>query len=252
MEKKPNMTRDEINKVIDLTKNTIEDMAKEPGFKLTEEQQKKIKSQLDKYDPRGLLNKVGNKFGVKDLDKVINKTDLDSGLKNIESIINKIRRANPSVSQKEAEEIVSEVKSTISEVKAVEPDAIKTNEKEVLEQLPEAIKAEGLATVKAAAGYLPFIDKSTLKLEERTGKGGRLLKPKYKVVKPKVITKHKTIFDKLPAYKAETVAKVAGRVFNGGAPKSSDSNEGCGRLRMAGNETKSSVLDRLRARMAAN
>jgi hypothetical protein len=83
-----------------------------------------------------------------------------------------------------------------------------------LKHLPEIIKKEGVAKVDKAAGYLPYLDKSSMKTEERSGKGGRVLAPKIRFMKPPIINKYKEILSKLPAYDAKAVGEVGGAFFN--------------------------------------
>ena len=246
-DKKPNMTTSEIEKLIDTTKETIKDITFSDGFKLDKTQKDKILKGLETFDPRNIIKKIGNKYGVKDLDKIVKNVDLDKGLETLEQIIQEIRRVNPNISHSEAKDIVLDIKNTVEEVKKVEPEAIKNSEEEIIKKLPETIKAEGYAKVKAAAGYLPFIDKTTISTTSRTGKGGRILKPKIKVIKPKIISQHKEIFNKLKEYKPEYVGEVAGRIFNSGEIK--ETPKECGRLRLAGENETQKVLARLKARM---
>ena len=60
-----------------------------------------------------------------------------------------------------------------------------------------------------------------------------------------MISKHKDVFEGLPAYKAETVGEVAGRIFNSGRIGNGilgthgangvkeDEKEGCGRMKIS-------------------
>ena len=115
---------------------------------------------------------------------------------------------------------------------------IKNNVDKVLKHLPDLIKKEGVAKVDKAAGYLPFLDGSTMKTEEREGKGGRVLAPKIRFMKPLIINKHKDVFSKLPAYDAKAVGEVGGALFS--APKKSGeittpaAKVGSGRVALAG------------------
>ena len=82
-------------------------------------------------------------------------------------------------------------------------------------KLPSLVKSEGVEKVQKAAGYLPFIDGSTMTTTEREGKGGRALAPKIRFKKPLFVTKQRELFKKLgvPDYDAEVVGKVGGALF---------------------------------------
>ena len=201
LDKKPSATPNEIRKIIDETKNVI--------INLTPEDKKKdVESKLKNISVNKMIEKLGEKFNVKDLPKIVN-----SASNKADELIKKIQAANPNLQLKEIEELVNMIKNITTEVPPENAGTLKT----VYSNLPKLIQSVGYAKAKAAAGYLPYIDPSTLTKEDRTGKGGRALKPKFKVTKPKVITSNKSKFDKLPAYKADTVADCAGRIFmNGG------------------------------------
>jgi uncharacterized protein (UPF0297 family) len=260
MKKNPNMTKDEVKKLVEQAKETILDISQDAN--LSSEQKQKIKESISKIKPIDYINKLGEKItkgNVKDLGDKLDKVDLNKVQDKYMKLIEKIRKHNPSLSEKEVKGIVDNTIETAEKAKDKGLPVDDAQVKEILDAMPEVIKEEGYAKVKEAAGYLPFIDRTTITRTERTGKGGKILKPKIRVKKPLMISKHKDVFEGLPAYKAETVGEVAGRIFNSGRIGNGvkeDEKEGCGRMRLAGvpnpNATKtngSSALQRLRARM---
>ena len=92
---------------------------------------------------------------------------------------------------------------------------INSNVDKIYNALPSVIKSEGLSAVQQAAGYLPYLDPSTMKVMERTSKSGGALKPRVRFTKPKIITLNKEIFKKLnfPEYKPDVVGNVGGAVY---------------------------------------
>lgn len=133
---------------------------------------------------------------------------------NVDVLIKNIQEKNPGASVQQIKEIIRKITGTFNEVKDKIPEEdkkiIKDNVDKVLKHLPDLIKKEGVAKVDKAAGYLPYLDKSTMKNEERTGKGGRVLAPKIRFTKPAIINKYKDVFSKLPAYDAKAVGEVGG------------------------------------------
>lgn len=162
----------------------------------------------------GAIPKVGPAIqeGVKQFSKLTDHVD---------KIIESIRNKNPSVSVKEAKDLISDVRNSVKEItdktdiSEEEKQRIKDNTDKVYNALPSVIKSEGYSAVKQAAGYLPFLDASTMKVMERTSKSGGALKPRIRFTKPKIITLHKDIFKKLniPEYKPDVVGNVGGAVF---------------------------------------
>lgn len=136
---------------------------------------------------------------------------------NVDVLIKNIQEKNPGASVQQIKNIISKVKDTYNNVKDKVPEEdkkiIKDNVDKVLKHLPDIIKKEGVAKVDKAAGYLPYLDKSSMKTEERTGKGGRVLAPKIRFTKPTIINKYKEVFSKLPAYDAKAVGEVGGALF---------------------------------------
>lgn len=137
---------------------------------------------------------------------------------NVDVLIKNIKEKNPGASVQQIKEIIRKITGTFNEVKDKIPEEdkkiIKDNVDKVLKHLPDIIKKEGVAKVDKAAGYLPYLDKSTMKNEERTGKGGRILTPKIRFTKPAIINKYKDVFSKLPTYDAKAVGEVGGALFN--------------------------------------
>ena len=260
MKKNPNMTKDEVKKLVEQAKETILDISQDAN--LTPEQKQKIKESISKIKPIDYINKLGEKLTkgkVKDLGDKLDKVDLNKVQDKYMKLIERIRKVNPALNEKEVKGIVDNTIETAEKAKEKGLPVDDAQVKEILDAMPEVIKEEGYAKVKEAAGYLPFIDRTTITRTERTGKGGKVLKPKIRVKKPMMISKHKDVFEGLPAYKAETVGEVAGRIFNSGRIGNGvkeDEKEGCGRMRLAGvpnpNATRtngSSALQRLRARI---
>ena len=137
---------------------------------------------------------------------------------NVDVLIKDIQEKNPGASFQQIKEIVRKVIGTFNDVKDKVPEEdrkiIKDQVDKVLKHLPEIIKKEGVAKVDKAAGYLPYLDRSSMKTEERSGKGGRVLAPKIRFMKPPIINKYKEVFSKLPTYDAKAVGEVGGALFN--------------------------------------
>lgn len=133
---------------------------------------------------------------------------------NVDVLIKNIQEKNPGASVQQIKEIIKKITGTFNDVKDKIPEEdkkiIKNNVDKVLKHLPDLIKKEGVAKVDKAAGYLPYLDGSTMKTEERSGKGGRVLAPKIRFMKPLIINKYKDVFSKLPAYDAKAVGEVGG------------------------------------------
>lgn len=147
---------------------------------------------------------------------------------NVDVLIKEIKEKNPGASIQQIKEIVRKIMNTFNEVKEKVPEEdrkiIKDNVDKVLRKLPDVIKKEGVAKVDKAAGYLPYLDKSSMKIEERTGKGGRILAPKIRFIKPNIINKYKDVFAKLPAYDAKLIGEVGGAIYYK-LPKAKDLKE---------------------------
>lgn len=219
-------------------------------------------------------NAVGSSFGVPTLGTMINTgiSSASSITDAIESIIKNIKNKNPELTIQDIKKVIDKVKDTTEQITKQtsipqeQKDKVLDNVNKIYNKLPDVIKSEGLNKVDKAAGYLPFIDVSTLKLEQvaRKGKKGGMI-PKWKVIKPVVIRQNKTIFDKLPKYDPSIVASVAagiykpeesGRIDLAGESKPSNmkiedvnvdvEKEKSGRLRLAGG--KSELLKKLEAR----
>lgn len=137
---------------------------------------------------------------------------------NVDVLIKNIQEKNPGASVQQIKEIIKKITGTFNDVKDRIPEEdkkiIKNNVDKVLKHLPDLIKKEGVAKVDKAAGYLPYLDGSTMKTEEREGKGGRVLAPKIRFMKPLIINKHRDVFSKLPAYDAKAVGEVGGALFS--------------------------------------
>lgn len=218
--------------------------------------QKALKFVANNDALQNVIEKVGNAVGpaikVPGLGTII-KTGVKAADKvadGIENIINAIVKKNPSLTVEEAKKVVNTIKDTVedykkqhSSINEEEKKKLDENTKKVMKGLPDAISEHGIKKVQEAAGYLPFIDPSTITQKSRTGKGGRILKPSIRVIKPKVLTQYKDFFEKvrkLQPYKADVVGPVAGRIYLGSAGRvyvgggdSEDSsdpsgNEGCG------------------------
>lgn len=168
--------------------------------------------------------------GVKQLSKITDTTD---------KIIENIRNKNPSVAFNEAKNLVTNVRDAVKDVSdkanisEEQKQKIKDNADKVYNALPSLIKTEGLEKVEKAAGYLPFLDSATMKITERTGKNGGVLKPRIRFTKPRIITQHADIFKKykIPDYNPEVVGTVGGALFNKIKSKGKKTEEeSCGRL----------------------
>ena len=219
-------------------------------------------------------NAVGSSFGVPTLGTMINTgiSSASSITDAIESIIKNIKNKNPELTIQDIKKVIDKVKDTTEQITKQttipqeQKDKVLDNVNKIYNKLPDVIKSEGLNKVDKAAGYLPFIDVSTLKLEQvaKKGKKGGMI-PKWKVIKPVVIRQNKAIFDKLPKYDPSVVASVAagiykpeesGRIDLAGESKPSNmkiedvnvdvEKEKSGRLRLAGG--KSELLKKLEAR----
>lgn len=178
---------------------------------------------------------------------------------NVDVLIKNIQEKNPGASVQQIKEIIKKITGTFNDVKDRIPEEdkkiIKNNVDKVLKHLPDLIKKEGVAKVDKAAGYLPYLDGSTMKTEEREGKGGRVLAPKIRFMKPLIINKHRDVFSKLPAYDAKAVGEVGGALFSskkgkeekksgeittpaakvsGRVALAGEKKEGCGRVALAG------------------
>lgn len=267
VDKNPNATKDEIKELIKDAKKEIIDVSS--TLPITPEQQKKVEEAVKNVKPKDYINKIGNKVGVKDLSDKLDKVDYNKGLKAFDSVINKIKERNPSVSTKEASDLVKSVVEPAEELKKEGENVSDEKVKETLEALPDAVKAAGYAKIKAAAGYMPYIDKSTLTEKERVGKGGRALKPMIRVVKPALITKRKGVFTKhgLPEYNAGKIGDVVkyftlskkgkecGRMNLGGDLPQNNASCGrmgdAGRMKMAGSDKidRDAILARLKNRI---
>lgn len=145
-----------------------------------------------------------------------------------ENVIKSIRDKNPQVTISQAKEVVNTIKNTYNtlneEAKKVKAEQMK----QIDDNIADAIKAEGFASVLKAAPFLPLVDLTTLRQEEGTTKGGKV-KQAYKIRKP-------TGADKYGKYSAPIVARVCGRIFLGGV------------VRPNGKPSTSSVLEQLRAK----
>ena len=174
----------------------------------------------------GVGNAIGSTVGVPGLGKMIT-TGLGAADKisdGIENVIKNIKDKNPGLAMDEIKHIVGNVKNTVDDVVSQtnisdeEKQKIKDKTQNVYDKLPDVIKDVGYSKAVKAAGYLPFLDPATLKTTERTGKGGAILKPKYRFIKPKIITEHKESFSRLPLYDPKIVGEVGGRMYmSGGA-----------------------------------
>lgn len=188
----------------------------------------------------GIGNAVGSAVGVPGLGAIINTglKSADTITDSIENIIKNIMDKNPSLTIQEIKNLINKVKTTTENVvnstniSQEEKDKVKENVNKIYNKLPDVIKSEGFKKVDEAAGYLPVVDFSTLKQKELKGKGG-VIHPKYRVVKPMIITKYKELFKDLPAYKADSVGTVAGAIV--GKKIASKPKDGCsGRVGLAG------------------
>lgn len=139
----------------------------------------------------------------------------------VEKVIQAIMNKNPQTTYQEAKKIVDTVKDVADNVidkmpEGADKDKYHKNVDNLYNKLPSLVKSEGVDKVQKAAGYLPFLDGSTMTTTERQGKGGRALAPKIRFKKPLFITKQKEIFKKLgvPDYDAEIVGKVGGALYS--------------------------------------
>lgn len=139
----------------------------------------------------------------------------------VEKVIQAIMDKNPQTTYQEAKKIVDTVKDVTDNVINKLPDGADKekyhkNVDNLYNKLPSLVKSEGVEKVQKAAGYLPFIDASTMTTTEREGKGGRALAPKIRFKKPLFITKQRELFKKLgvPDYDAEIVGKVGGALYS--------------------------------------
>lgn len=172
---------------------------------------------------------VGAAVGVPAMGKIVSTAikGADSVTDVIENLVHGITEKNPNVTVQEAKKLVTTVKDVVDDVgkQMGQENAsqeivnkIKDQGQKVLNKLPTLIKNEGYDKVEKAAGYLPFIDPKTYTKKERTGKGGKILKPAHRFVKPKIVTKYQKIFEKygVPKYNPDAVGEVGGRLFLGG------------------------------------
>ena len=139
----------------------------------------------------------------------------------VEKVIQAIMNKNPQTTYQEAKKIVDTVKDVADNVidkmpEGADKDKYHKNVDNLYNKLPSLVKSEGADKVQKAAGYLPFLDGSTMTTTERQGKGGRVLAPKIRFKKPLFITKQKELFKKLgvPDYDAEIVGKVGGALYS--------------------------------------
>ena len=176
---------------------------------------------------KGLIEKVGNSagpaIGVPGLGTMI-KTGIQSADKitdGIENVVNNIKNKNPALALKDIKSVVTNIKDTVSDVTNAsnmsdeQKKKVNDNVNKVYNALPNVIKEEGLEKVQKAAGYIPFLDSATMKITERTGKKGGVLKPKIRFTKPAIITKNADIFKKYgwSNYNPDTVGTIGGSVF---------------------------------------
>lgn len=222
VEKNPNATKDEIKKLFEMTKEEIMNISNQTN--ITPEQKKKVEEALSKIKPKDYINKVGDsltKGKVKDIGDKLDSVDLNALRDKFSEKVKKIMEKNPTVTKTEAEKLVQQVEGPAKEIGQTENSI-----SEVIDALPDLIKSEGLEKVNASAGYLPYLNLSTVSSKERVGKGGRVLSPTIRVNKPQLILKNKDIFKKfgIPEWSAAKVGPVAGALKKLKiAPK-----EGCG------------------------
>ena len=143
-----------------------------------------------------------------------------------EKVVQGIRDKNPQVSLSQAKDIVGTIKNTYNTLSNEAKKIKEEQTKKGLEQLPEAIKAEGFEAVMKAAPFIPLLDLETLKTESKEMKGGKI-KEIFKIRKPKNA-------DNFGKYSAPIVARVAGRIYMGGRvelgeEQSTGSSGACGR-----------------------
>ena len=177
---------------------------------------------------KGMIEKVGNTagpaVGVPGLGTMI-KTGIQSADKitdGIENVINNIKNKNPGLAIKDIKNLVTNVKDTVQDITQQsnlsdeQKKKVMDNTNKVYNALPNVIKEEGLEKVQKAAGYIPFLDTATMKITERTGKKGGVLKPRIRFTKPKIITDKKDVFKKYgwADYNPDTVGSVGGSVYS--------------------------------------
>ena len=226
IEKNPNATKDEIKKLFEMTKEEIMNISNQTN--LTTEQKKKVEEALAKIKPKDYINKLGEKITkgkVKDIGDKLDKVDLNKVRDTISEKVKKIMEKNPTVSRTEAEKLVKQVEGPAKEIGQTE-----NSTEDVVDAIPDLIKSEGLEKVNASAGYLPYLNLSTVSSKERVGKGGRILAPTIRVTKPALILKNKDIFKKfgIPEWSAAKVGPVAGALKKLKISPKIATNEGCG------------------------
>lgn len=211
-----NIGKHVINSAINTTKNMYKPV-------------KWIIKNINKSDAiKGLITKVGNTagpaVGVPGLGTMIT-TGIQSADKitdGIENVVNNIKNKNPALALKDIKSVVTNIKDTVSDVTNAsnmsdeQKKKVNDNVNKVYNALPNVIKEEGLEKVQKAAGYIPFLDSATMKITERTGKKGGVLKPKIRFTKPMIITKNADIFKKYgwSNYNPDTVGTIGGAVFS--------------------------------------
>lgn len=163
---------------------------------------------------------------------------VDEGTKLFDKLVEDVKNKNPGASVDDIKNIVNQVKNTYNTVKDSKivdkvSEALKNrteqNIKDISKNLPDVVKAEGVADLIKVAKYLPLLDKSTIKTEEKQKKGGSI-STVYKIRKPgKEI--RMILGDKADReYSPLKVARVAGKIYLGG------------RFRLDGGETKNSSI----------
>lgn len=211
-----NIGKHVINSAINTTKNMYKPV-------------KWIIKNVNKSDAiKGLITKVGNTagpaIGVPGLGTMIT-TGIQSADKitdGIENVVNNIKNKNPALALKDIKSVVTNIKDTVSDVTNAsnmsdeQKKKVNDNVNKVYNALPSVIKEEGLEKVQKAAGYIPFLDSATMKITERTGKKGGVLKPKIRFTKPAIITKNADIFKKYgwSNYNPDTVGTIGGVIFS--------------------------------------
>lgn len=180
----------------------------------------------------------------------------------VDKIIDNIKNKNPAINMNQAKDLLNNIKTTVDNVVDKAPiteeqkKKFRENEQKVYKYLPDAIKTEGLDKVNKAAGYLPFLDTSTLTVKEKVGKGGNILGNIYRYKKPMLITKHQELFKHLPKYDPEAVGKVGGKIFGnkktegcGTSGRSRASDSKSGRTKLSGgsdDDLRQSIINRLK------
>ena len=222
IQKNPNATKDEIKKLFEMTKEEIMNISNQTN--LSAEQKKKVEEALTKIKPKDYINKVGEKITkgkVKDIGDKLDKVDYNKMRDRLAETAKKIMDRNPTVSKTEAEKLIQQVEGPAKEIGQTE-----NSTEEIIEVLPDLIKSEGLEKVNASAGYLPYLNLSTVSSKERVGKGGKVLNPTIRVNKPQLILKNKDVFKKfgIPDWSAAKVGPVAGALKR----LKNSSLEGCG------------------------